>query len=358
MLTFQKLKLSNQNSIGYSSYFLYKKVLLSFFIFACYTISFSQKKEKDTSNFVFYSDKIMVRTNLSTQSDAQILNDKKGDNLYLETNNSYKLFLSVDYKFIGFSYGFYPKFFGGNNDDDTKGKSKFSEYNFRFFLGKWVQTVDYSKIRGYYVENTSDFFPDWNPATDPYIQFPDFKTIKYGMSTSYIFNPKFSLKSFTSFTEWQKESAGSFIPTLVYDYTKLSFTYNDIKSSQNEYDISLGAGYFYNFIIHNRFYVAPNLTAGLGVKFTDSKEEESGAQTKESKNYFTTSLVGGIKIGYNSERVLFGASFNFDSNSYKENKDQIISNDKVFGLLYFGYRFGAPKFISKPVNAIDGKMKL
>lgn len=332
--------------------------LLQFYVFMFFFMNvgiiFSQNKVlKDTSNFVFYPDKIMIRTNLSTQTDAQILEDKNGDNLYLETNNSYKLFLSVDYKFIGFSYGFYPKFFGGNKDEDEKGKSKFSEYNFRFFLGKWVQTVDYSKIKGYYVENTADFIPNWEAGKKPYLQFPDLKIVKYGMSTSYIFNPKFSLKSTTSFTEWQKENAGSFIPTLIYDYKRLSFQSDLLSSSQNEYDVSLGAGYFYNFIIHKNFYIAPNLTTAIGVKFTDSKSNELGIQSQEHNDYFTTSLIGGLKIGYNSERILFGASFNFDSNSYNETQNKVISNEKVYGLLYFGYRFDTPKFISKPMNTIN-----
>lgn len=319
---------------------------------------FAQKKERDTSNLVFYPEKILIRTNLSTENDSQILEDKTGDNLDLETNNNYKLFFSIDYKFIGFSYGFYPRFIGGNKDEDKKGKSKFSEYNFRFFLGNWIQTIDYSRIKGYYIENTQDFLSDWNLETDPYIQFPDLKITKYGMSTSYVFNPKFSLKSITSFTEWQKESAGSFIPTLIYDYKKTSLEATILRAEQNEYDLSLGAGYFYNFIIHKRFYIAPNLTTALGVKFLNSKTYETEVPEKEKENYFLTTITGGLKMGYNSDRVLFGVSFNFDSSFYNQSKNEIVSNNGSFGLLYFGYRFDAPKFISKPVNKINDKLKL
>lgn len=321
------------------------------------TSALAQKKQKDTSNFVFYPEKIMIRANLSTQSDAYVSIDKNNDNLNLMTNNNYKLFLAFDYKFIGFTYGFYPNFFGGNNDDDRKGKSKFSEYNFRFFLGKWVQTAEYSKIKGYYVENTADFVPDWDAANDQYLLFPNFETLKYGMSTSYIFNPKFSIKSITSFTEWQKESAGSFIPTFIYGYKKMSFDTDEIKVTQNEFDLNLGAGYFYNLIIHKKFYIAPHLTAGVGVKFTDLEEVDGGIINKEKKNYFAIDLVGGIKVGYNSDRILFGASFNFDSNSYSADKNQVVSNNKEYGLLYFGYRFDAPNFIKKPVGKIDDKLK-
>lgn len=339
--------------------FSYKYVLLVSLINL--QIVFGQnKKAIDTSNIHFYSEKIMIRTNLSTQNDAQILHNKDDSNLDLETNNSYKLFFSIDYKFIGFSYGFYPHFFNGNNDDESKGKSKFSEYNFRFFLGKWIQTVDYSKIRGYYVENTGDFLPDWNPNTDPYMQFPNLKTIKYGMSTSYVFNPKYSPKSVTSFTEWQKESAGSFIPTLIYDYKKFSVQTDLLSSSQNEYDISLGAGYFYNFIIRNHFYIAPNATITMGTKITNSQstDTDTGIQTNGHDNYLTMGWIGGVKMGYNSEKILFGASFNFDESWYNESKTSIVSNNKVYGFLYFGYRFDAPKFISKPVNKVNDLLKL
>ncbi|MBK0370562.1 DUF4421 family protein [Flavobacterium agrisoli] len=334
---------------------LKKTVFFWFFIF-CHFIFHGQQKEKDTTHFVFYPDKIMVRANLNTQTDAHILNNKSGDNLYLQTNNSYKLFLAVDYKFIGFTYGFYPKFIGGNKDENTKGKSKFSEYNFRFFLGQWLQTVEYSKIKGYYVENSTDFFPGLDPDHQGYIVFPDFKTQRYGMSTSYIFNKNFSLKSITSFTEWQKKSAGSFIPTILYAYKKLSFSTDILESSQNEYDIAIGQGYFYNFIIKNRFYVAPNLTVLGGIKFTNSKSNEENVITTEKKNYWATALKGGLKIGYNSEKILCGLSFNFDATSYKENKTETISNDNFYGLLYFGYRFDAPKFIAKPVENIENKI--
>ncbi|MDQ5928805.1 MAG: hypothetical protein QG594_583, partial [Bacteroidota bacterium] len=269
--------------------------------------SFSQNKSpKDTVNFIYYPDKIMVRANLSTQTDSYLLNNKKGTNLDLETNNNYKLFLSIDYKFIGFSYGFYPKFFGGNKDEDLKGKSSFSDYNFRFFLGRWLQTVNYSKTKGYYVANMSDFNPDWIEGKDQYLQFPDFKTIQYGMSTSYLFNPKFSLKSITSFTEWQKKSAGSFVPSLIYTYNRIISKIDNLNGRQKEFDVRLAAGYYYNFIIHKNFYIAPHLSPSIGVKFLNDKSVDSGVETIEKETYFTRNIEGGIKLGYNNKRILFG----------------------------------------------------
>ncbi|MCI9845132.1 DUF4421 family protein [Flavobacterium pectinovorum] len=347
----QYSKQTNQNC----SVFLF---LLMFFLIHNAMVYGQKKTQKDTVNFIYYPDKILVRANLSTQTDAYLLNNKKGSNLDLETNNSYKLFLSIDYKFIGFSYGFYPKFFGGNKDEDLKGKSSFSDYNFRFFLGRWLQTANYSKTKGYYVANMSDFNPDWVEGKDPYLQFPDFKTVQYKMSTSYLFNPKFSLKSITSFTEWQKMSAGSFIPSLIYSYNRITSKAATLDGKQKEFDIRLAAGYYYNFIIHKNFYIAPYLSPSIGVKFLNDKSIDSGVETVEKERYFTRNIEGGIKIGYNSERILFGASLNFENSSYNQDKTTVITNDKVYGLLYFGYRFDAPDFVSKPIKKIGDKIKM
>jgi len=344
-------KLIKPNSPG----FLF---LLMFFLVHNVIVYGQKKTEKDTINFIYYPDEIMLRANLSTQTDAYLLNNKKGLNLDLETNNSYKLFLSIDYKFIGFSYGFYPKFFGGNKDNDLKGKSSSSDYNFRFFLGRWFQTVNYSKTKGYYVANMSEFDPTWVEGKDPYLKFPDFKTIQYGMSTSYLFNPKFSLKSITSFTEWERKSAGSFIPSLIYSYNIIKSKSDDLDGRQKEFDLKLAAGYYYNFIIHKKFYIAPNLSPSIGVKFMKDKSRNSGVETVEKETYFTRNLDGGLKMGYNSDRILFGASLNFSISSYNEDRNNIISNDKVYGLLYFGYRFDASGFIAKTVEKIDDKIKM
>ncbi|WP_163397924.1 DUF4421 family protein [Flavobacterium fluviatile] len=281
--------MSKKHNLNSASNYL-AGIFLMLFVLSSAKIFCQNETKKDTVNFIYYLDKIMVRANLSSQTDSYFLNNKKGTNLDLETNNSYKLFLSIDYKFIGFSYGFYPNFFGGNNDEDLKGKSSFSDYNFRFFLGRWIQTAQFSKAKGYYVANMTDFLPDWEEGKDPYIQFPDFKTLQYEMSTSYLFNPKFSLKSITSFTEWQKKSSGSFIPSLIYSYNRITSKAENLNGKQKEFDIRLATAYYYNFIIHKNFYVAPHLAPSIGVKFLNDKSSSSGVETVEKETYFTKNL--------------------------------------------------------------------
>lgn len=337
----------------------FKSLLLLLFIFL-HSAKFSAQNlsKKDSTNFIYYPDKIMVRANLSTQTDSYFLRSKESFNLKLVPNNDYKVFFTVDYKFIGFSYGFFPKIFGGaNNDNASKGKSSFSDYNFRLFLGHWLQNFNYSKVRGYYVENTADFLPDWKKG-DPYLQFPNMKNETFGMSTSYVFNPKFSLKSITSFTEFQKHSAGSFIPTFSYEFLRSSFNQDEINTKEDNFNFKLGLSYFYNFILNEKFYIAPNFTPSLGVRFSKDTSTESGVKSVDNQTYFTKFLEGGIKLGYNSNNILFGASFNFNANWYNEDSKNHIENDKIYGLLYFGYRFDAPKFIAKPIEKAEEKLKL
>jgi len=340
----------------------YRSLKLIFFFSLFYlhigTALSQEKTPKDTTNFVYYSDKIMLRANASSQDDSFILNDNKGSDLYLETNNSYKTYLAVNYKFIGFSFGFYPKFFSGNRDEDLKGKSTFKEYNLQFFLKKWLISLHYNKTRGYYVDNMQDFIPNWTEGADPYLLFPNLKSEQYSISSSYIFNPKFSYKSITSYAEWQKKSAGSFIPSIGYEYNKISFAAASIDEEQKENGFRLAAGYYYNFIIRKNFYIAANLSPSVGVKFMESKQVDSGIQKTENDTYFTKHLDGGLKLGYNSEKIYLGSSLNFNESWYNETKSKVISNNKVFGYLYFGYRFNAPSFVKKPVETIEKKINL
>lgn len=336
---------------------LFKSYSCLLFIFFFFSFGFAQNNsKKDTLHLISYFDKIMLRANLSTQTDTYSFKTEENQNVKIATNNDYKLFLTFDYKFIGFSYGFTPKFFGINHDNNSKGKSSFSDYNFSLFLGQWLQTFQYSKVKGYYAENMADIVPNWTKGKDPYLQFPNIKNQTFGMSTSYVFNRKFSLRSITSFTEWQKQSAGSFISTLTYDYTRISFDQDG--SKEDNYNVRLGLSYFYNFIVFEKFYIAPNLTPSAGIRFSKTKSQETEEKTIDKETYFTKFLEGGIKMGYNSNNILFGASFNFNSNWYKEDRKNRVENNKIYGLLYFGYRFDAPNFIAKPAQKIEEKIKL
>jgi hypothetical protein len=269
-----------------------------------------------------------------------------------------RLAVSIDYDFLGFSLGFSPKFFPDNNDDDLKGKSSFTDYQFRFFLGNWTQGLQYSNVQGYYVGNTNDFIPNWVREEDPYIQFPNLKVIKWGGATSYVLNPKFSLRNVVYQTEWQRKSAGSFIPKLAYSYNRFSNRIDNVKTIENAFDIQLASSYYYTWVIHRNWFVAPFLSPSLGIRFSNTIEKGIGIDNKEKNQYFINALESGLQLGYSSRKVIFGANINFNSNWYNEDKTTSLANDRVYAKLYIGYRLNAPKKVEKSFKWMKKKLGL
>lgn len=333
--------------------------LLLIFMPICFGMA-QNSKEMDSTKIISYADKFVVKINLDTQTDIYtIRNDQNGTKLTLAPNNNYRLFVSLDYQFFGLSIGFSPTFFSANNDDDLKGESSFSDFKFRAVFGHWLQGFQFSKIRGYYIENTNDFLPGWTEGVDPYLQIPDLTSKIYGMSTSYNFNSNFSFRNILYQTEWQKKSAGSFIPTLYYRYNKLSYSLLGDKLKEESFPIRLSAGYHYTWVVNENWYLNGNLSPSVGVKFTNSSlTNDNNERFTEKYTSFTHALVGGMQLGYASKKIVFGASFNFDVNGYKEDQFNAIENDKIYGVIYFGYRFETPGFIDRAYNELEEKIGL
>lgn len=323
-----------------------------FLLLFCFSIkAFSQNStEVDTTRIISFSDKMMFKVFMDTQLDSYSFRNDEMTDFKLSTNNQYRLSFSFDYEFIGGSLGFAPDFIPGNNEDDLKGESSITDFSFRFFLGNWVQQVGYAKTRGYYVENTVDFLPNWVAGRDRYLQFPDIKTTFWGGSTAYILNPNFSLRNVLYNTEWQLISAGSFIPTLRYGLTRLSSRFDEVKSYQNNYDVVLSSDYYYTWVIHKNWFVTPFISPGVGVRFTVDGEEN--LSEKDRNTSYPLSLDGGLQLGYSSRRIIFGANINFNSTWYNEDAQSHITNDKLYAKLYFGFRLDPPKAVSKLINKI------
>ena len=75
---------------------------------------------KDSTSILSFTDKIIIKANLDTQTDSYSIQSENNSELHLSANNQFRLLLSLDYEFIGASSGFSPKFLPGNNDNDLK----------------------------------------------------------------------------------------------------------------------------------------------------------------------------------------------------------------------------------------------
>ena len=310
----------------------------------------------DSTAIISFVDKIIIKANVDTQTDRYKVKTEDETDFQLSANNRYRLFLSLDYEFIGFSIGISPKLLPGNGDDNLRGESSFTDVAFRFFLKSWTQELKYKQVAGYYVENTGAYIPGWQEGTDPYLQFNDLKTTFVGGSTSYVLNPEFSLRNVVYNTEWQRKSAGSFIPTLRYGISRIEATLEDGASSEDSYDIQFSPDYYYTFVLHENWFVAPFISPGVGVRFSTERQEGTGVIAKNT--YWPLSLDGGLQVGYSSERIIFGVVANFETSWYREDERTNIENDQFFAKLYFGYRFEAPKIVKKPFNWLNQQLGL
>jgi len=335
--------------------FAFKQALWALFC-AVPGCAFSQSPAPDSTSIVSYSDKLIIKLNSSTEADTYLYTDlQTGDRLDIRPNTELRLFLSVDYEFIGASLAFASGWMNSETDRRLKGKSSLSDYRFHFFLGRWVQAIHYRHVKGYYVQNTGDFAPGWRKGTDPYIVFPGLGYNTYGMSTAYVFNDRFSYRNVLYQTEWQKQSAGSFIPRLSYDYNRFSLVDEDIVSIEHNINLRVSPSYYYTWVVQKHWFLTATMAPSLGVRFTTSRETQAGAFSKEKDTYVTRFLEGGLQLGYSSERILFGANLNAYVNWLKKKNKESVENDQYYGVLYFGYRFDPPAFLRRTMARLQGK---
>lgn len=288
-------------------------------------LSFSQD---DTNEYVQkFPEKVTIRLGLQNTSNSFSISDATGETSFIPNDKTY-LGISFLFRSVELDFGYAPDFFSENKDN--KG-SKLLSLNFRMFLGKWMQTLDLYKQKGFFT------------STDNEIEYiPGLKTFKIGGSTNYIFNPNFSFRAIGFQNEWQKKSAGSFIPSLTFYYTNFRDEDNP-SDDEYSYDLAIGPGYYYNWVIKKHFILSAGGTLGFGVNFTGFDEE-----------VITSVLVQTtfrIAIGYNSERFFTGINSNLQVLSHDEG-ESLVQDNINFIELYLGYRFKAPKkWIEKAAKA-------
>lgn len=143
------------------------------------------------------------------------------------------------------------------------------------------------------MENTGEFLANWTEGIDPFLQLPDLKYQKWGMSTSYVLNPNFSFRNVLYQTEWQKKSAGSIVPTLFYSYDRISYTFEDISRAEKDiFPIRLSLAYYYTLVVKENWFIGASLSPSAGIRFSKLKLTVNDLQTSENNVRFTNTLGG------------------------------------------------------------------
>ncbi|PWN68692.1 DUF4421 domain-containing protein [Chryseobacterium phosphatilyticum] len=320
----------------------------------------SGKAQSDTANIKSYADQVMIRANLDTNIESYVFSEGENrdeNKRIFSINNKTKISFSIDYKIISATLAFAPRFFPDNKDNELKGNSSYTDFSFRFFPKRFIQTLYYKNVKGFYLENMQDVVPGWKEGIDPHIQFPDLRVQSFGGSTAYVLNKNFSARSIYTQGEWQKNSGGSWVPFLDYDLTVFSNIVDEQKNKEYQYKIGANMGYFYNWVIGKKVNIAPYLALGFGGKFSSFRDSAAGG-SKVNAQYFTMRMEGGLHVGYNTDRFLFGGKMNFGASAYEQRKNETIENNNLYGLLYIGYRFAPPKVVKKTYDNIQKKIPI
>lgn len=238
------------------------RIFSAIFILSCTFLS-AQTDSIDTK-VIPYDEKIILRLNLDTNIDEYVIAPRDLDiKPKLNLNNQINTTFGLDYKFLSVTISFAPAFLPGNNDNEQKGKSSFTNFNLRFFPKNIIQTLNYKNSKGYYISNTQDIIPNWQKGKDQYLIYPDLRIQGFGGSTSYIVNKDFSLKGIYYQKEWQQTSSGNLVPSLNYEYLIFSDIQNAAKSREHQLNLNLDLGYYYNYLLTKHINIAPFAYAGV-----------------------------------------------------------------------------------------------
>ena len=326
-----------------------------------------------------------IATTVDTLSNEYIIDHKKQFNVKLEVGNEISSFSLIEndieadlkpslnlryavvlsYKFLSVRIGIRPKI--SEEQKEQKGGSDTFRLKFQSLFDNWNHVIEYNIDKGYYVANTGDFIDIENGIR---IQFPEMSSnILYGTS-SYKFNKKYSMRAFQSQTEIQVKSAGSFMPGISYSFYSITGTdivkdgsgerlNRDYYNEYNGFNIALSVGYYYTFVIKKYWfanaYAVPN--AGIDIYKTTVTTPQGSAKFNSNQTFLA--LNYGFGGGYNGDKIFFGAEIRNRLTNEKLSSDKVrITPQQNHFSVYFGYRFKAPKTISKPVDLIEKKVPI
>jgi len=359
-------KLENKN-------FQFSKILVLILVFFTYNSISAQEEliiEEQTKDSVFddyiidYKTRFNVKLEVSNDILAYKL-ESSDEILELKPNLNVNYAVVFSYKFLSVQFGLRPQI--SDKEIDKKGGSDTFRLRVELLFDNWNHIWEYSIDKGYYVVNTSDFVDDY---TDVRIQAPEMSSKIIFGNSSYKFNNNYSRRALESQTEIQNKSAGSFMPGI--NYALYSLTGLDVikdengdrinRDNYNEYigvNFAITAGYYYTFVLKKHWFLTAYVVPAIGINFTQTTNFSPEGSEKSNFDNEVLNLDYSFGGGYNNDKIFFGARFNNGLTNEKFNSEgvRITPSSNQWGV-YFGYRFKAPKFLSKPVDLIEEKVPI
>ncbi len=291
-------------------------------------------------------------------------NDKTAS---VKTNLSLSYGFRFSYKAFSVKLRYRPKLSASNQEN--KGKTDHFRFGFDILLDKWAHFYEYNYRRGYYIDNT-EFVKGQEPS-DFRIQLPSLTTNTFNGVSQYKFNKNYSIRAIESNTEIQLKSAGTFMPGINYTYYTFKGANKEILGSEteitlrnpyNEYKgltLIIEPGYYYTYVLNNYWYANVFAVPGFGIDFYNNKEinTDSNVTNDENLSRMFFSFKTGTSIGYNGKKFYFGSELKYHAYSENFDKNEIsLQPSKIIFQVFAGYRFKAPKQVSKPLDYIEDKV--
>lgn len=275
----------------------------------------------------------------------------------LYPNAKTNVHLKANYRFISFGVRFAPGLLPGNGDEDLKGETKSFGLATAFIFRHWFADMDYTKVKGYYLENSADFIR--LPPGDPFIQFPDLHYKGVTLTTGYSSNARFSFRSLTSQTERQLKNVGSFVPVINMKY----YTVDDKSSSpttqkSRNIEASVGPGYTYTFVAKETFYLSLGISGSVGYLNTKLWTRGLPGDNVSYQDNFILRWDGKTGVGYNGPKFYTGLYANVSGTRYEQENTTVHNFDtRVYYHIFFGIRIDAPNLLNRNVNRLEEKIK-
>lgn len=300
--------------------------------------------ETHTDHIETFPNRITARLFYVNTSNTLRVNDRNSSLYYdINPNKQDRIGTSVSFRAITISYSFAPDFLAENKDNDD---SKLFNLGFRTYFGKhWMQSLDLYQEKGFYLENN-----------DVNNYLPNIKSFKIGGATSYILNENFSFRSIVSQDEKQLKSAGSFIPRIVYYYTKLNIRTenNSVDEVLNSYDIVFAPSYYYNLVPTKDLFLSVGVSAGIGLNHSKN-EDLNSIQKDESLTSLVTELNFRGSFTYDVSDFYIGSHYNYLVLNHNTDRSTYVNDGIPYFEMFAGYRFKAPKKFIKLADDINRK---
>jgi hypothetical protein len=316
---------------------------------------FSQKKEADTSYIQKFSEYIHLTAAAQTNNTEFIVGYPSAKTRFnLVPQELIQQVIKLDYHFISLRYAFSLGPLNSGSAQQNLG-SKRKEFGIGFSLKKCQLDFSLQDTKGYYIGNTKDFVPGWQPG-DPYIQLAVLKSNITSVKVGYNINSNFSLSSLISGAEQQIKSTYSFIPTLIFNHIRFSddTTLPRAGAHSDDYytDFNFRLPIAGTWVLSKQLQVSGVVGPVLGICFFRTDSYNAQLQKIAEKNSLTnTGYYARIGLSFSSDLFYMGADGFIERYGTRQNDENM---KRIFygARIYIGYRFIPPNFLKRTVEKI------